>query len=143
MVRRIRRPQKGVMLLAVVLLMSVVTGLLSVLALNSAQLYRQRRLDRVHSVARALADSGAAYARARLRAVPATLPGAPIELEVKELLPVPMTGSLVLAFPESPDHRVCHVTARAALGNREAEEEIDVDMPPSTATRPASSKAGP
>jgi len=116
-----------VVLLVVVVLTTIVVGLVSILALHSAQLYRQRRADSVRSVARALAASGAAYARSHLNPVPASVPTS-IELEVASLLPKGTTGSLVLAFPVIDGEPVCRVTAKADMGGYQAMDEIDLEL---------------
>ncbi len=125
--------RKGVILIGVVFLMAIVLGLLSILMLSGAQLYRAQKVDRMRSVARAMADSGAAYTRSHFRATPTSLPAEFIELDSKPLLPPNLNGSLTLTFLTVRDRPIGRVTAHVFSASSEMENSLDVDL-----TAPAS-----
>jgi len=121
-----RRQRRGVILLLAVLTIALTTGLLSVLALNTTRMHRQRQADRVRAAVIAMSDSAAAYVRAKAGHLPATTQ--PVELDVSALLPGHMTGSVVLTFPADSDRPVCRIVARAELGNEQFEKVTDLTL---------------
>ncbi len=129
--------RKGIILVGVVVLMGIVLGLISVLALMAGHGYRHQRNERNRAVARAMVDSGAAYARAHFQPVPASMPAEPIELDVRALLPDRMQGSLSLAFAVRGGRPTCRITARVDTGGPEATDALDFDLAGSPDSRPA------
>lgn len=138
--------RKGMVLVGVIFLMAMILGLLSILTLSAGQLYRQQRNEQVRSVARAMADSGAAYVRARVlkdgagpraadaetrpdaaTSLPASQPADTIELDTKGLLPSWMTGSLTVAFLTDEGRPLYRVTARVQSAAYDAEESVDIE----------------
>jgi hypothetical protein len=122
------------MLLLAVVMIALTTGLLSVLALNTTRMHRQRQADRVRAAVVAMSDSAAGYVRAKPAHLPATTQ--PVELDVSELLPPQMTGSVMLTFPADSDSPVCRITARAELGNQWFEEVTDLALAENNEPRP-------
>ncbi len=131
---RTRTQRRGVVLLLAVMLMAIMAGLLSVIALETARLHQQRQADRVRAAVSAVSDSAVAYARLNVNSAPASRPSEPVELDVTSLLPKPMAGSANLTFP-NVDGSVCRVTVRASLGGQSFERVTDVSLstPPTTA----------
>lgn len=127
--RRTRR--RGIVLLLAVLLIAVVTGLLSVLALNTAALHRQRQADRVRAAVQSMTESARAYALMHQPADSAsTTDASPIDLDMSALLSAHMTGSAQLTFVTIEDRSICRITARAALGNQAFESTSAFEYPP-------------
>jgi len=124
---RLRR-RRGVTLALVVMVMAVVGGMLTLLATCAAQRYRDRQAERVRLVARALADSAAAYARTQLDTWSHTPPDEPVRLDVKALLPPEMTGSATVAVVTIDKRRLCRVSTRVSRGAYAATDEIHLDM---------------
>ena len=123
-----RSQRRGVTLALVLMVMTVVGGMLTLLATCAAQRYRDRQAERVRLVARALTDSAAAYARTQLDTWSHTPPDEPVQLDVKALLPPEMTGSATLAVVTIDNRRLCRVSTRVSRGVYAAADEIDLDM---------------
>ena len=123
-----KRHRRGVTLVLVVLTTSLVGGFLTLLAISSARLYRDRQVDLVRALARAATDSAVAYARAHSADWAETPPDKPIELDIQELLPAKATGSATLRFLTRETRRVCRVSVDVRLHAFVASDEVDVEI---------------
>jgi FlaG/FlaF family flagellin (archaellin) len=128
-----RTQRRGVVLVLAVLLMGIVAGLLSVLAVHATRIHQQRQADRVRATVRAMSDSAVAYARLHVVSNPGNLPGEPVALDVTALLSPEMTGSAVLTFHTDEGRGLCRITAQAALGGRHFQSTTDLQLPAQTA----------
>jgi len=122
------QPRRGVTLLMVIFLMTIFGGLIMMLAFNRSYYYRSRQVNRVRSVARAVADSAAEYVRVHADQWKVDLPAEPIDLDVDELLLPKMTGSARLSLVGEGDRRTCRVTARVARGVVAVVDEIEIEI---------------
>ena len=123
-----RGQRRGVALMLVVVLMTIMTGLLTLLAAEAARMYRQRQADGARHVARALADSAAAYARVHIDEWSETPPAEPLVLDVGELLPPKVTGSATLSFPTIDGHVICRISTHAQWSRLVASDELDLPL---------------
>jgi hypothetical protein len=130
-----RRRRRAYVLVLVLVVTTLVGAGLTVLTFWAAEGFAERRADQTRRVAHAIADSGAAYARAHAQQWAANPPQQDVTLEVGELLLPNMTGSAVISFPEVDGRRRCHVTATAEMGAAVIVDEIDVEVA-AAATQP-------
>lgn len=127
--KRSNHRRRGFVSLFAVMLLGVMAGLMSVIAMRSVQLYRTRQSDRAAAYARSIADSATAYARTHLRERPATQPAEQIALDVAGMLPTKIDGTATLTFPQIEGRTVCRVHAEAIVGSVAAERTVDVKLP--------------
>jgi type II secretory pathway pseudopilin PulG len=123
------RTRRAFGLVVVLIAMTTVAGLVTLLSLRAAHAYDRHRRDRVRSVAQAIADSSAAYARAHQTEWTRTWPVQPIGLDIKALLPPDYTGSAILGFETTANRHVCRINARAALHSCEVTDELNLPIP--------------
>ena len=122
-----RRRQRGMLFILTLVVMTLVAGLLTLIAAYSAQFYRQRQADRVRGVARSIADSAAAHVRAQDWTGP--MPPEPVSLDVQALVPPSLKGSVTLTFLTRDGHRLCRIRAHATMGVVGRIDEIDIVLP--------------
>jgi type II secretory pathway pseudopilin PulG len=134
------RTRRAFGLIVVLVAMAMVAGLVAVLSMRMSSTLRLHRVERARSVAQALADSAAAYARVHRAEWVVRPPAQPIQLDVKQLLPDGFTGSAVLSFETATEGHICHIQTRAGQGKFEASDELRLvvdaatTMPSTTAT---------
>ena len=131
-----RRHRRGVTLAMVAMVMGLAAGVVALLAMYSAQAYRNRQGERVVRVTRTLIHSGVAYAQAHAAAWRADPPTEPITLDVTELVPPRMTGRLTLSFVTIEGRPHCRISARTQCGAAGAADEEEIPLEPQRGLRP-------
>jgi hypothetical protein len=133
-----RYQRRGVMLTLVIIVMGIVGGLLSILMMNTVALNRDRQINRIRAAADAIADSGAAYARAHAVEWATSRPAEAIELDVAALLPAHISGTARLDFPaEQP--KGCRLRVAVQNTGHHAERELDIALQPEGPLKPSAS----
>ena len=122
-----RRRQRGMLFILTLVVMTLVAGLLTLIAASSARFYRQRQADRVRGVARSIADSAAAYVRAQDWTGPPS--PEPIALDMQAIVPPPLKGSATLTFLTRDGRRLCHIRAHVTMGIVGRIDEIEIVLP--------------
>ena len=132
-----RKPRRALVLVLMLVVTVLVGAALAVLTGWAGMSYRDHQGDQARVVAQAIADSGAAYARAHAQQWAAHPPEKDVTLDVSALLLPNMNGSAVISFPTVDGHKVCRVSATAEIGAVSVLDEIDVSLPVA-ASQPAS-----
>jgi hypothetical protein len=123
-----KMPRRAIVLVIVLVVTVLVGAALTVLTAWAAQAYLDRQADQARLMAHAIADSGAAYARAHAQQWSAQPPEKDVTLDVSALLLPNMTGSAVITFPTVEGRKVCRVSATAEIGAAAILDEIDVKL---------------
>jgi len=130
-------PRRALVLVLVLAVTVLVGAALAMLTGWAAISYRDRQADQARLVAHAIADSGAAYARAHARQWAAHPPEHDVTLDVSALLLPDMSGSAVLSFPTVDGHKLCRVNATVEIGAVVSADEVDISLGPA-ASQPES-----
>ena len=120
--------RRGTLLIWVLITTAALGGLLTLLATCGAHRYREREAERVRLVARAIADSVAAYAFVHRHDGSATLPVEPMPIDVRELVPPKMEASATISPASVAGRRVYHVSVRVDRGAYSAGDEREIEL---------------
>jgi len=123
-----RRQRRGVFLIIVVLAIGMVGAMLALLTRNATQAYSDHQQARIRCVARAVADSAVAYARAHRGEWATTQPAEPVTLDVQDLLPPRYTAAVTLSFSRRDDRSVCRISTRVERLGVGISDDIDIEL---------------
>jgi type II secretory pathway pseudopilin PulG len=123
--------RRGFTLVAVMVLMTLVGGVITVMAFNAAYFYRSQKVERSRCVLRAVTESAAAYAQMHH-------PSEPIELNMNALTPRDAESSIKIEVSTTPAGSVCHLISQLTWGSTHLENEMDFILNPRATTLPAS-----
>lgn len=124
--------RRGFGLVLALAIMTLIGTTLSLLALHAVRIYAQRNDERVRTYARALADSGEAYAKAHARELRTREPTV-VVLPSADLLPRGVRGELMCT---SEPGGTVRIEVAVSIGVARASQRRFVRLEPVAATRP-------
>ncbi len=118
------RVARGFMLIAVLIVVTIAGGLLSWLAWEVSRSYAELATARMDAAARSLARAGAAYAESQSEAWSASPPAAAVQLDVNDLLPPGVIGSVDIRCAAAD----CDIQATVARAARQVTVDAHVSL---------------
>jgi len=120
--------QRGVILILVLMIITIVGGFLTFLAVNRSNYYRMRQAERVRIMTRQITDSAADYVRMHKQLWAENPPEKPLELDVSKLLPSNMTGSATIHCLKVDGRQICRVSASVIKGAYQVIDELKIEI---------------
>ena len=130
--------RRGMTLVIVVVLMTLVGGVITVMTFKASYFYRSQKLERSRCTLRAITDSAAAYIQAHRNTWLSAPPGEPIDLNMNALTPADAESSAKIEVSTTPAGPICHLTTELNWGSIHVENQIDLDLNARPTTLPAS-----
>ncbi|HSW46208.1 MAG TPA: hypothetical protein VLM89_11630 [Phycisphaerae bacterium] len=120
--------RRGFVMALVLAVMSLVAGVLALLASYSAAYYRNHQAERLKLATEAACASVAAYARAHAAEWAARPPASPVSPDIAALMPPGATGSVTISLTPADHHLRGNLSIRLTQGRYAVEREINLDF---------------